>query len=195
MQDKIDLLKSQQEDIYSSYGKFAVEFENLCRALRINILFAHIKYGLSEQEITRIMLADLTAYPLIIKCRAIIAFIYKEKPEFIRHLDPIFKACLNINEKRNVIIHGSWSFTEINEHNINSDHSFNKVSGYKNKISKKGVKMDILEFGSEEFNSLTKQVKHIQSLIYDIQKCYQLNTDVIKTISIEKINAIIKKDD
>jgi len=185
----IEKHKSQQESIYISYGKFAIQFEHLCKALRENILFALIKYGLTEQTITRILLADLTAYALVSKCRSIISFMYSDNPEGVKHIDPIFKACITIIEKRNLIIHGNWMIPMICDENTKNGVRYDIATGLKEKIIKTGIKTEVNKFNENDFNELTEKIKIAQNLISNIEYCYQFNKD-LQSISKSKIDEL-----
>ena len=117
--------------------------------------------GLKDQQLARILLADQTAYPLIAKLRSIVTVFYNDKPEVIVHLKPLFKFCLNINEQRNDIIHGTW-FVGWGEQN---QEEFNIASGRKDKITAKGVDLNILSYEHTDFDELTKKIIVAENLI------------------------------
>lgn len=158
---------SQTNELYRSYGRFAVEFEQMCRSLKSCIIFAFQIKGLSEQEFIRVLLADQTAAPLITKLRAIISIFYRDKPSEITHTDPLFKFCFLINEQRNEIIHGTWyiGWASVGQT------EFDIASGMKDKVTKKGVEMNSYSYTPAKFDELTEKMKMTSVLLNRLTGC------------------------
>ena len=170
--------KIKENEIYSSYGRFAIKFENLCEELRFCILFHLEKYGLKQQSLTHLMISDLTAYQLISKNRGIIAFVYKDNQEIINHLDPFFKALLNLNEKRNFIIHGNWNIKQDYDTEGNRIDNSEMMEGSKRKIIKDGVRYENVIYGQDEFNELSEKLItaiKITRFLYGIRDIEDIN--------------------
>ncbi|MEH6538088.1 MAG: hypothetical protein V7719_16930 [Psychroserpens sp.] len=188
--DKIEFEK-KIDTHYSYFGKIAVEFERMCSFLRMDILFFLQGHGLKEQDLSRIMLADLSAYQLITKFRAIYAFTYKDKPEYIKHLDPFFKAMLKINEKRNFIIHGNWSIPEVNEHNMNKDPELDKVLAHKEIVKKDGLHLVAELYGEDDYTTLISKIKESTRILHLVQGAYTFKRDLFSVIKDKDINKVI----
>lgn len=154
-QEKFDL---QTNDLYRAYGRFAVNFEHMCSSIRTCILFA---FQLQKQELLRVLLADQTADPLIKKLRAIISIIFRKKAEEIKHIDPLFKFCISIIEKRNEIIHGTWFIGWASSEQT----EFDSANGKKDKIKSEGVKTYSFYYKAETFDDLTEKVIIAKNLL------------------------------
>jgi hypothetical protein len=182
--DKQENIKIQTDDIYRSIGHFAVEFEHFCESLRQAISTCLPTNGLLHQKLIRVLLADQTAYPLLIKYRAFIAINFENKPEEINFLKPLFATALNLIEERNKIIHGTWYVGWGSEDQIN----FDLVSGVKDKITKNGIVHDVTSTTSKEFDILTIESKLIGEGINRVKSCMMLGKIPSKD---ERLNEII----
>jgi len=56
--------KAQTDDLYRAIGKFTVKFEHVVFSLRQGIIFILSHNGLQNQQLSNILLSDLTAYPM-----------------------------------------------------------------------------------------------------------------------------------
>jgi hypothetical protein len=173
-------------ELYKAYGKFAIEFEQMCLAIRTCIIFTMHKNGLTEQTFIRILLADQTAHPLIAKLRSFVAVLYKENPQAIKHLDPLFKAAISINESRNEIIHGTWYVGWAN----GSMAEFDVANSMKDKLSKNGIELNALSYNSVHFDELTRKVTTAKELFYRLHGCIIGGHDVIQNVSSDQIESL-----
>jgi hypothetical protein len=184
--DKKERLENQTSQLYQSYGKFAVEFEQMCMNIRTCITFAmHIR-GLKDQELIRILLVDHTASPLISKLRSIIAILYKDEPDSIKHIDPLFKFCININERRNEIIHGSWFIGW----GSTEQEDFHVATGLKDKITKKGVELNVLSYENVNFDELTEKIIIAKNLLSRLNDCIVKGYSVLKNLDSEEFKKL-----
>lgn len=149
--------KKNQEinEIYIAYGKFAIEYEQLCFSINICITKLLEKDGLKDTRLSGILLSDQTAYPLITKLKTIIAVVFETNPDIVKHLNPLFNFCLDIIEKRNKIIHGTW-FVGIGKNN-STDFSVAYGSKVKAKPNK-GLDIDFMEYNPTHFETLTESI-------------------------------------
>jgi hypothetical protein len=181
-----DKFKRETAELYQAYGKFAIEFEQMCNSMRICLIFAMHAHGLTEQRLIRIMLADLTADPLIKRLRATVGILYEKRPEDIKYLTPLFKFCIDINEKRNEIIHGTWyigwTSAEQNE--------FNTASGMKEKLTKDGLRLDSYNYNPKEFSDLTEKVILANTLINRLHGCISFGSEIQKNIDLNVLKDI-----
>lgn len=177
LQEKYNL---QTNDLYRAYGQFAIDFEQMCRNMKLCIIFIMHNRGLTNQELTRVLLADQTAAPLISKLRAFIAIFYKNNPEEINHVEPLFKFCLSINEKRNEIIHGNWFIGWTSSEQT----EFDTANGMKDKITKKGVELKKYDFTISMFDDLTEKVRTAGILLDRLKGC--IVGDFLPTRNLDK---------
>src|SRR5690606_21093552 len=173
---------------YAYFGKIGVEYERMCQFLRFSIIFFLSKNGLKNQGYSQIMLADLSAYQLISKYRAIYSMAHQKKPDYIEYLAPFFKALLTLNDERNFLIHGEWSIPENNKHNYNSDPEVNSVFVKKSKVTKDGVRLDGREYEKDDYVRLLDNIKLAWKTLHLIYSCYQFNEDLFKVVKQETID-------
>jgi len=179
--------ENRVNSFYSHYGKVIVEFELMCKFLRLNILYFLQEDGLKTQDLSRLMMADLSAYLLISKFRAIYALTYKSEPEKINHLDPFFKALLKINEDRNYIVHGNMLVPPANDHNINNNPELNSVLLTKDIVRKGGINYEAKRFADDDFKDLTTKITKATKILHAIQSSHTYKTDIIQMVKTESI--------
>ncbi len=165
--ERKDKLDNQTNDLYRAYGHFIVEFEQMCQSIRFCIIFIMDINGLKEQEFTQVLLADLTAAPLITKLRALISIIYKNDLAQIKHTEPLFKFCISINEQRNEIVHGTWSIGWASQ----EQKEFDIALGRKAKATKRGLEVKSYSYTAKIFDELTEQLKVSTKLIFGLLNC------------------------
>ena len=175
---------------YTYFGKIGVEYERMCQFLRFSIIFFLNENGLKNQGYSKIMLADLSAYQLISKYRAIYSIAHEKKPEYIKHLDPFFKAMLKINDERNFLIHGEWSIPENNKHNYNSDSEVKSVIVKKNKITKDGIRLYGRKYEKNDYVELLEKIKLSWKTLHLIYSCYLFNEDLFEVVKKENIDKL-----
>jgi hypothetical protein len=190
--EKKEKIEAQKNAQYQSFGRFNIEFEQMCLNIRTCITFAMHMDGLKEQQLIRILLADQTAYPLIVKLRSIVSILYQNKPDTIKHLSPLFKFCLKVNEQRNDIIHGSWFVGRGSQ----EQEEFNVASGMKDKITSNGVKLNTLSYEHINFDELTEKIILAKELLGRLNGCIVGDFEILKNIDsdqIEKLNTAANK--
>lgn len=168
-------------DIYTAYGKFAIEFELLCFSIRLCILSALEKNGLKDQKLGSVILADQTAYPLIDKLRAIITEISngEQDPRLRNQLKGLFTFCYDMNEKRNKIIHGTWHIG----HGKDIESDIPTVFGSKFKTTAvKGLDIDIFFYSPNDFDKHTNAIKLAQQYFVLLNSCIINNGDFSKIL-------------
>ncbi|MFN3343149.1 MAG: hypothetical protein ACK40M_10660 [Flavobacteriales bacterium] len=181
--ERLKKYKLQTNKLYSAYGKFAVEFEQMCESIRHCLIFTLHSSGLKEQKFARILLADQTASPLISKLTAFVAEVYSKEPDKVKYLQPLFKFCIDINEKRNEIIHGTWYIGWASAEQTD----FSRANGAKDKITKKGIRNDGLDFSVAEFHELSEKIIKANEMIRRLSVCITRGADLKKNVVIEKL--------
>ena len=188
-----DIKKKYEKGVelfYSHCGKVIVEFEMMCEFLRFNILSFLETDGLKSQDLSRIMMADLSAYLLISKFRAIYALAYENEPIKIDHLDPFFKALLKINETRNFMVHGNWSIPPANDHNIMGDPELKSVFVSKDMIKKDGVSYEAKIFSDDDFKEIIVKIKKATKILHLIKSSHIFKKNILEMVSSESINKL-----
>ncbi len=172
--------------LYEAFGRFVIEFEQMCERLRVCIIFSVNTNGQHGQQFLQVLLADLTAYPLITKLRAILSIIYKDDEQQRNHLDPLFKFCIELNELRNDIVHGTWTIGSTRVEEI----EFDTAWGRKAKLTKKGLEPKLFSYKPEKVNALTEKIKIATELIFRLQYCTSYGAMPTKNLEIKEIEKL-----
>lgn len=169
--------QKQTDELYKYYGIFIVEFEQLVRAVRSAIIAAFDANGLHKQQLTRILLADQTAKPLLDKLIAIIAIWYPDNSDTVKHLKPLFDFCYKLFEFRNTLVHGTSFIGWTNEY----ENEFDTSTLLKDKTSKKGIELVKQKITAQYLQSLIEEILIAQVLIRKISGLMVFGDEVIGT--------------
>jgi len=166
-----DKYEQETKDLYAAVGKFAVHFEHMCQALRVGITFMLTKHGLTNQQVTAILLADLTAIPLQNIFSALIAESVKLTDESRRIVNNIMKRCHKLTEERNDVIHNAWFIGWASPQDTN----FSNTSAMKPHRNKKGGDYKVFKRTTEDFLQLVTVVDELTVLINRLWGCIDID--------------------
>ncbi|MRD72057.1 hypothetical protein GH865_02165 [Rhodocyclus tenuis] len=124
----------QEQELYAAIGKACVDFEHVCHALRTAILQMLQAHGLVNQKVSQVMMAELTAQPLLSIYQALIAETLVLTEIEKRICDQLCKQVKGLIERRNGIIHATWFVGWAGC----DDTDFSEASGHKWKRGKSG---------------------------------------------------------
>jgi len=100
--------EQQINELMKSLGKFVVEFERVCSAIRDLIIFTFQREGLKNQPIAQVVIGDKAAAEL----RFLFEAIYSELKDQDNDDRKIVKDLLNrfdkLSTKRNMFLHSEW---------------------------------------------------------------------------------------
>ena len=100
--------EQQINELMKSLGKFVVEFERVCSAIRDLIIFTFQREGLKNQPIAQVVIGDKAAAEL----RFLFGAIYSELKDQDNDDRKIVKDLLNrfdkLSTKRNMLLHSEW---------------------------------------------------------------------------------------
>ena len=126
---------NQVKELYAAIGKACVDFEHVCHALRTGILQMLQAHGLTNQKVSQVMMAELTAQPLLSIYQALIAETLKLTEIEKRICDQLCKQVKEeLIKRRNDIIHATWFVGWAGC----DDTDFSEASGHKWKRGKSG---------------------------------------------------------
>jgi hypothetical protein len=163
----------QTNEIYQEIGKFAVQFEMLTHAFQMGIQQILSKSGLANSNLTNIILADQTAYPLKSMLQAMLAEVgnFDDSDRVISNA--IFKEAGELIEKRNDIIHSTWFVGWASE----TDTEFGTTDSVKYTKGKLGAGIKSFTFSASEFSQLvveceiiTKKINRLWSVVFTGRK-------------------------
>ena len=164
----------QTTALYAAFGRFAVNFELICFALRQGIHWMLHSGGLRIEKLADILLTDLTAKPLQSIYRSMSSEIQELSDNDRRVIKNIFKRIDDLIEKRNDIIHATWFI----EWASPKDTDFNEARGIKTDRDKKGGKIKVFRFKIKDFNKLSQEAFILFKLISRLSICLTNNFKV-----------------
>jgi len=165
--DRKEKYDSQTGQLYEAIGKCAVKFEHVCFAMHQGITLLLGQHGLNNQRLARVLLADLTAYPLKSILQAMIAEIVSLPPTDKSICDKIFIRVQKLIERRNDIIHSTWFVGWASS----EDTDFSTVSGHKWARGKQGADIKSAIYTSEDFEAFAIECDTVAALINRLWVC------------------------
>lgn len=169
----------QTEELYAGFGRFAVQFEHLCNTMRQCLMFALHGAGLRNQELARILLADLTAYPLKTRLLSTVAELEGEGSEGAETVARVLKRVQDLIERRNDVIHATWYIGWASE----QDTDFSEVKSAKDKLTRKGVKVYSDQHTRADFDDLTAEAKELTEAVNRLLGCIAAGYDMAENMS------------
>jgi hypothetical protein len=162
-------LEKQTNELHSAIGEFIVEFEQVCHAISVCIIFILHKNGLQNQKIAHILLAGLTAEPLQSMLHSLIIEVHKPDKEEKEIIKNIFTRFKKLTEKRNETVHSTWFIGWASEDDID----FSTARGSKYYRSTTNNEIKNIEVKSQYFDELTEEARKLKGLFYRLDGCLQ----------------------
>ncbi|HQU16819.1 MAG: hypothetical protein B7Z66_14235 [Chromatiales bacterium 21-64-14] len=157
----------QTAALYQAVGRFAVEFEHVCFAMRhiaMNLLHAQ---GLKNSKVLNIIFAELTAEPLRSLTAALIAETCQLSSQDEKIVSKVLADVQTLTRDRNDVLHSTWFIgwygTETGD--------FGQAPGIKPKRSKKGDASLDRTWRIDEFDVLTKRATSLSDHLRRINAC------------------------
>lgn len=176
--------KKDTDELYRSIGEFIVNFEHVCHAIQLGIVFILKKSGLRDQKISQIILAGMTADPL----RTLFESLVGETQELNDNENKILKNILNrfqeLTSQRNDIVHSTWFIGWGNEETVD----FTNASGMKYHKNKSGSVTKSFSQKAEDFDNLAHEAVLLLKIFLRLHHCF------VGDYKIEK-NFVISADD
>jgi len=151
----------QTDDIYRAIGKFSVKFEQLVFYMRQGITFFLSQNGLKSQQLSHIVLADQTAYPMKTMFAAMIYELVNLSGEERRIVKEILKQVQTLIDRRNDIVHSTWFVGWASP----SDTDFGDVSGHKLTKGRSGASVKGFDFTSTDFDQVSDECDSVSTLV------------------------------
>lgn len=160
--DKRTKLHTEQtDDIYRAIGKFSVKFEQLVFYMGQGITFFLSQSGLKNQQLSNIVLADQTAYPMKTMFGAMIYELVSLGDEERLIVREILKQVQALIDRRNDIVHSTWFVGWASP----SDTDFGEVSGLKLTKGTSGAGVKGFSFTSTDFDQFSDECDSVSTLV------------------------------
>ena len=174
VESRQELHARQTAEQYEQIGRFVVEFERICAAIRLGIVFALQRDGLRNQSLAQVLINNkfMSALPLRDAHDAIMT-------ETGARDDPIQKEVLDqasgefhdLINVRNEIVHGHWMIGWAST----DDPDFSEIGGSKgNPSKKKGMQYTRLPKSVEEISDLVERASSVGRLLSVIHSLLML---------------------
>lgn len=151
----------QTNEIYQEIGRFAVNFEHVSFAMQSGIRTLLQQFGLQNQQLANIMLADQTAYPLKTMLQAMVAEACNlDEPDRLI-ANKIFKRVGELIETRNNVIHSTWFVGWAGA----ADTDFSEVDGHKLSKNKDGASVKGFDYKASDFRDLSDECELVTKMV------------------------------
>ena len=95
-------------DMFEAIGRAVVAFEQVTHRLQVGIATILAEHGLRNQQLANVVLAELTAAPLISMYRTLLFEVMAPDTAGAKYLKQIFSRLVRLTERRNEIVHSTW---------------------------------------------------------------------------------------
>ena len=172
-----------EDNIYESYGRFAIQFERVCSALEICIQTVLEKEGLKNQGIQEIILAGMTANPLQSLARSLISESIKPNAGERSLIKYVFKEFTDLVEERNDLIHGKlWIYSSMEGEHRSSKRDY--MVGSKLHKDSAGSKPKDLEYDTSYLLALKEDAISCFHNILQIKNCIKQDRDLLTNFEV-----------
>ncbi len=185
-EERDKLYKEQTDDLYRAIGEFTVKFEQIVHAMSLGITMMLSRNGLGNQQLSNIMLAELTAYPTKSIFESMLAEIIKLSNKDRQIVKGILKRVQSLIDTRNDIIHSTWFVGWANPEAT----SFDEVSGHKLTRGKHGAGVKGFKYQSSDFDRLSDECELVNELVMRLWGAALHGTSIEKNFTITKSGEI-----
>ena len=159
--------EEQTAALYQAVGRFAVEFEHVCFAMRHIVMNVLDAQGLNDPKVINIILAELTAEPLRSLTGALIAETSALSKQDEKILSKVLADVQTLTRDRNDVLHSTWF---IGWYGTGAG-DFSNAPGVKPKRSGKGDASLSRTWGSKQFDALTERATSLCDHLRRINAC------------------------
>jgi hypothetical protein len=179
--ERQEIYDAQTRELYESIGKCTVKFELVCFAMHQGITLLLEKGGLQNQRVARVVLAELTAYPLKSILQAMIAELVSLSSADKAICDEIFARVQKLIERRNDVIHSTWFVGWASPH----DTDFSMVSGHKWGRGKQDADLESSRRTSADFESFAAECDQVCALVNRLLGCVMIDRPIAKNFILD----------
>ncbi len=103
--------RAQAEELLLELGRFAVEFERVCEAMRQAIVLIFQSEGLQHQGLAQVVIGDKASAELQVLLGALFSELRARNDEAdFKALHDVLKDVKQLTEERNTVVHTAWRF-------------------------------------------------------------------------------------
>lgn len=143
-------------EVYENIGRFAVNFEHVCRSMETCIRNILDRQGLENAAVQEILLAGMTADPLLILLQRLVGETIAGTKEEKAVSTRLFRELRTLVEKRNDLLHAKWFLVGMG---AKEEEIAVKALGEKLHANKKGTATKNLNLKKEEIEQLIKDCR------------------------------------
>ena len=182
-QERRDRWKQDTDALHQAIGEFVVTFESICHAIQTCIIFVLNNAGLTNQRVSQIILAGMTAEPLRTLFESLVGELVLLNDAERRIVKDSLNRFQALAQARNDIVHSTWFIGWGNE----STTDFSEASGHKYHKDKSGAVIKSFRRREEDFAALTLEAKALAHIFQRLNGC------LTGPFSVEK-NFIVSSD-
>ncbi len=177
--DELERLERRKHDtdaLYRAIGEFVVAFESACHSIQICIIWLFHRAGITNQQVSTIILAGVTAEPLRTLFESLVAELVQLNEAERKIVKDAVNRFQKLTQERNDIVHSTWFVGWGNE----STSDFSEASGHKLHKDRSGAAVKSFRRRAEDFATLTLEATSLSHVFLRLNGCFQLETSVEK---------------
>ncbi|HPD60476.1 MAG TPA: hypothetical protein PKV48_01780 [Thermodesulfobacteriota bacterium] len=168
--------------LYQAIGEFVVKFELACLSVQTCIVFILHNAGLTDQRISQILLAGLTADPLRMLFDSLVAQTQKLNDKERKIIKNALNRFQKLTEERNDIVHSTW-FIGYGDRETTD---FSKASGMKYHKNGKGAVVKSFRRTAADFSKLSIEAKSLADIFGRLDGCFEGGHSVEKNFVVSR---------
>jgi len=179
-------IKENFTKLSESIGRFIISFENLLAIMKHGIALLYSRHGMNNQDVVDVMVAEMTADPLLKKFDGLIAVTFIEEmkdPETKKRLNDIYIEIDEAIKFRNKLAHAHWHISQSID--VNTDELSKPYLVSKSQKLKRTVGL-VDNFPNADFN-ITEQLNSRSELNYKLSdRLYEIVINIRERAPLKK---------
>lgn len=167
-----DTHREQMEEFIMELGKFVLDFECVCDAMRYIIMFMLRSQGLENQGMEQVIIGDKASAELQVLLGSLYCEIPGQDDEDKKHVKDLLKSIKEITEKRNILLHSSW---DLGSKAAAADEELYAATVRFRAKQNLGSGTEVHGFSASDIRDLSLELKRIQVLLQRLQYCVTQN--------------------
>jgi hypothetical protein len=158
--------REQAEEILLTFARFTVQFEIVCEAMRMAIMFALRSQGLKNQGMEQVIVGDTVSSELQLLLGALCSHIPGWDDADRLAVKQLLKEVKVLTEERNVVVHSAWRFGD-----AASEAKLVAVAIRQRTKQNSGAAADVQGVSASYLESLIHRLKACQILLHRLTTC------------------------
>lgn len=147
--------------LYAPLGRFIVNFENVCDAMRITCISIFNRHGLQKSELAELTFAGLTASPLLDIYISLISEAFTFNKKQMVELNRIKERTQKLITIRNKTIHSTWVLFDF----ADIENGIPEGLLVSNRRKKQGLERHIISLSKDQLDIINKETTEVVSEI------------------------------